>query len=445
MATTIDTGMEYVSQIGARLAAEYSLDLKSIEWPQIREDVERKVRTLVLSINSDSIAEKFTDENLEAVTEDKKIRTRIEARLINALKTYIATELSDHDIEIEDPSEEEEGPTLHYSISSYGADYPVDALVKRIQTGSILIPAFQRKFVWKKHQASRFIESLLLGLPVPGIFLAKEAESNQLLVIDGQQRLRTLQFFYQGSFEKEKTDFELINVSKKFEGLTYRTLLDEDRRRLDDSILHATVVKQERPEDDDSSIYLVFERLNSGASLLHPQEIRACIFHGEFNELLGKFNKYPSWRAIYGPENSRMKDQELILRFFALFFDLDRYSKPMEGALNRYMKSNRRLQLQSEEVLANAFFPAVDFVANTLGASAFRPVRAINAAVFDAVMVSLTKRMQKTTPIDPVLFAEAYSSLLRSPEFLAAYEHSTSSEEQVRKRIALATQEFERV
>jgi hypothetical protein len=131
MATTVDKGMEYVSQIGARLAAEYSLDLTSIEWPQIREDVERKVRTLILSINSDSIAEKFTDENLEAVTEDKKIRTRIEARLINALKTYIATELSDHDIEIEDPSEEEEGPTLHYSISSYGADYPVDALVKR--------------------------------------------------------------------------------------------------------------------------------------------------------------------------------------------------------------------------------------------------------------------------------------------------------------------------
>ena len=84
--------------------------------------------------------------------------------------------------------------------SSYGADYPVDGLVKRINAEDIYIPEFQRGYVWSLNQASRFIESLLLGLPVPGIFVAKDEETKKLLVIDGQQRLKSLQFFYNGMF-----------------------------------------------------------------------------------------------------------------------------------------------------------------------------------------------------------------------------------------------------
>src|SRR4051812_37743221 len=101
------------------------------------------------------------------------------------------------DVDVEELREEELTP-FKYSITSYGADYPVDGLVKRLESGSILIPTFQRGYVWKISEASRLIESLLLGLPVPGIFLAKEADSNRLLVIDGQQRLRSLQYFYGG-------------------------------------------------------------------------------------------------------------------------------------------------------------------------------------------------------------------------------------------------------
>src|SRR5258706_14842537 len=87
-----------------------------------------------------------------------------------------------------------------YSITSYGADYPVDGLIKRLGSEAIYVPEFQRGFVWKLPQASRFVESLLLGLPVPGIFLAKDDDTQRLLVIDGQQRLLTLKYFYDGVF-----------------------------------------------------------------------------------------------------------------------------------------------------------------------------------------------------------------------------------------------------
>ena len=82
-------------------------------------------------------------------------------------------------------------PPGYYSITSYGADYPIDGLIKRLDRGDIIIPKFQRSYVWKIEQASRLIESFLLGLPVPGIFLARENETNKLIVIDGQQRLKS--------------------------------------------------------------------------------------------------------------------------------------------------------------------------------------------------------------------------------------------------------------
>src|SRR3989304_6490807 len=91
--------------------------------------------------------------------------------------------------------ERDELVPFKYSITSYGADFDVDGLVKRIDRDDIFVPPFQRGYVWNINQASRFIESLLLGLPVPGIFLSKD-DDRKLLVIDGQQRLVTLARFY---------------------------------------------------------------------------------------------------------------------------------------------------------------------------------------------------------------------------------------------------------
>ena len=197
-----------------------------------------------------------------------------------------------------------------YSITSYGADYPVDGLVKRISSHDIIIPKFQRGYVWSLKEASRFVESLLLGLPVPSIFLSKEPETQKLLVIDGQQRLLSLRYFYDGLWPSTRKEFALKGVPSKFEGATYKSLASDDRRRLDDSIVHAIVVKQDEPSDDSSSIYHIFERLNTSGVSLTAQEIRTAIHHGEFSDLLKDLNKVDDWRAVYGPVNKLMRDQE---------------------------------------------------------------------------------------------------------------------------------------
>lgn len=341
---------------------------------------------------------------------------------------------------IEESLEDEVAP-FTYSISSYGADYPVDALVRRIQDGSISIPQFQRGFVWKPKQASRFVESLLLGLPVPGIFLSKEQGSRALMVIDGQQRLRTLQYFYNGSFPDDRP-FELTGVQRRFEGLMYNSLPIEGRRQLDDSILHATIVKQDEPSEDESSIYYIFERLNTGGTLLQPQEIRACIYHGAFNDRLGELNLYPQWRQIYGKISDRMRDQELILRFLALYFQADSYQRPMKGFLNRFMARNRTLQRYSHEQVTAVFCNAIGSIADFIGPSAFRPKRALNAAIFDAVMVGVSRRLSSNPIRSGEQFRSQYDSLMANDEFTAAVTTGTSGEEVVRARMELATAAF---
>ena len=206
---------------------------------------------------------------------------------------------NDDDIVVEDDvNPDDENTVFRYAITSYGADYPVDGLVKRIKAGSIYVPTFQRAYVWSLRDASRFIESLLLGLPVPGVFLSREEDTGKLLVIDGQQRLRTLDYFYRGLFEPTKREFALEGVQSKYQGRTYERLDPEDRLHLDDSIIHATVVRQDVPSDDDSSIYLVFERLNTGGKVLSPQEIRAALYHGEFNDALQTLNGTTAWREV---------------------------------------------------------------------------------------------------------------------------------------------------
>lgn len=356
----------------------------------------------------------------------------------------MATEEAPPEDEIEDNlgDDSDEVIPFKYSITSYGADYPIDGLVKRMEDESILIPPFQRGFVWPLRRASLFVESLLLGLPVPGIFLSREQRSQKLLVIDGQQRLRTLQYFYAGFFVEPDQEFALKDVPSSFNGATYKSLAEEDRLRLDDSILHATIIKQDEPSDDDSSVYHVFERLNTGGLLLQPQEIRACIYHGNFNDMLKELNETPAWRAVYGNVSSRMRDRELILRFLALYFNGHKYTKPMKEFLNKYMGKNRD---SNGEKLRATFVDTIDVIRRCLGDRAFKPRRQINAAVFDAVMVGVARRLERGPIKGDEAIAASYAALLKNRRFVEATETGTADEESVSRRLELATSAFSAV
>jgi hypothetical protein len=357
---------------------------------------------------------------------------------------------------VADVDETSEIIPFRYAITSYGADYPVDGLVKRLQAQDIVIPTFdpetessgslegfQRRFVWTTSQSDKFIESLLLGLPVPGIFLVKQPDG-KLLVLDGQQRLRTLQAFYGGILKGR--EYKLDKVQKQYQGLSYQTLDVEDRRRLDDSIIHATIVRQDEPSEDQSSIYLIFERLNTGGTNLQPQEIRVALYHGLFVKLLRELNDHGSWRKLYGKKSNRLKDQELILRFLALYHDGDHYQESMKDFLNKFMGKNRDLRSISAAKLRPLFHETCDVILQSIGSRAFRLERVVNAAVLDSVMVGVARRLHSGAPVlslDDI--AAKYDQLLRDKEYLSAVVKSTADVANVEKRLKLAVRGFLKV
>ena len=361
-----------------------------------------------------------------------------------AVETANSTLEEEVDEEVDDVDDDEEAIPFEQSISWYGADFTVDAVVSRLDRGDIYIPDFQRSFVWDKRKASRFIESLLLGLPVPGIFLATD-EDQRLIVVDGQQRLKSLKFFCNGYFNEDKRKFSLTGIESEFAGKTYDSLSPNEQRKLDDSLLHAIIVRQDRPSDDKSSIYLIFERLNTGGMLLQPQEIRAAIYTGEFNDLLRSLNSNSHWRDMFGKVHNRMKDQELILRFLAMYFNWEKYQSPLTKFLNTYMGSNRHLETRSEKELGLAFESTMETIHKHLGPNAFKPPQSngrFTAAVFDSVAVGVAKRLERGDIQNAKALKSRYDSLFENEDYREATFAGTAHTAAAKQRLTIAIEAF---
>ena len=358
-------------------------------------------------------------------------------------------EQEDFEVPIVDTGEEdEEVVPSRYDITSYGVDFDVEGLVRRIQREDILIPEFQRNFVWTLPESSKFVESLLLGLPVPGIFLAQEQDTGKMSVIDGQQRLLTLKFFLEGFFDGSRNAnsrrvFKLNKVQPQFDGKSFDDLDNKDRNNLENSVIHATVVKQDSPADDDTSIYHIFERLNSGGRNLSAHEIRCAVYHGSFIDFLKILNQFDAWRKIFGsaPHN-RMRDQELILRFFAMYYNSENYQRPMAEFLNRFLNQNRYICDEKRGEFSILFKRITKLFYESVPAKPFRVGRALNVAFFDAAMVGLAKRVTEKDQPNPNKIHEVHNFLLHSSEFNEQITQSTAGINSVQSRISIATRAF---
>ncbi len=328
-----------------------------------------------------------------------------------------------------------------FKITTYPADYTLEILAAKLEKGDIIIPNFQRQFVWKQVQASKLIESFLVGLPVPPIFLYKEIKTNKLLLIDGQQRLKSVKYFLDGYFGEEvngkKTVFRLsgLNKDSKWYNKTFEDLEETDQTDLNDRVLRAFVIQQLDPEDD-SSIYHIFERLNTGGTFLNNQEIRNCIYYGAFNDLLKQLNDYDNYRKILGRPfpDQRMVDQELILRFFSLL-DPSKYTKPLKDYMSKFMRLNRELSEEQKNLLTKLFTNTCDRVYKSLGEKPFHVKRGLNAATFDCTMVAFANDIKNEVPVN---IKNRYQLLVNQLEQEKLNVSGTTDAEVIKKRFEYA-------
>ncbi len=355
--------------------------------------------------------------------------------------------LTDEEVAAALEAEEEVEP-----VSYQGTDFDADGLVRRLERGDILIPrfgheetdvelaSFQRGFVWTRPQMDRFIESLLLGFPIPGIMLVQQTDK-RYLVLDGQQRLSTLQAFYGGIHRGR--EFRLENVADSFKGLTYKTLSPEQRRTIDNTFIQATIVKTDGTPESRDSVYQIFERLNSGGTQLTPHEIRIALYPGPFVELLGELNQIPAWREIYGSVSPRLRDHELLLRVIALYVASEEYFRPLKRFLNDFLGRHRSLEKLPADKLRVQFTTAIRAIAEGGGRHYLRPTRQrLNVSTFDAVMVGAMRRVSVGGSLERAEVEQALAKLFADPEFEQATSAQSDTEENVRNRIRIATAAF---
>jgi Protein of unknown function DUF262 len=356
------------------------------------------------------------------------------------------------------PSEQddEQGSLYTYEILTYPADFTLEVLVNKFKDGLISVPEEQRNFVWTQAQSSKLIESFLMGLPVPPIYLYQAKDDPKQQIVDGLQRLMSIVFFFSGLFGEKTAGrkvpvFGLLGLHEKSPYLnrTYEWLEQNDEvafEKLKNSVLRSFVMKQLQP-DDNTSIFQVFERLNSGGVILQGQEIRNCIYRGDFNNLLKELNGHATWRSILGKKapDKRMRDMELILRFFAIRYEVSHYVKPMKGFLNRFMSARQKLTDSKRTEFADLFRRTSNAVVVYLGEKPFHIHRGLNAAVFDSVFTAFARRIDEVFPsqLPPAAEFDAgvervkanYARLLADDDYVKWTTASTTDEDVVPKRI----------
>ena len=352
----------------------------------------------------------------------------------------MADELDEEELKTEE--ETDEVPYVEFDISVSPSDPTLELLAQQIERGDIIIPFYQRKYVWKIEQASRLVESFLMGLPVPQVFLYVN-EDDQLEVIDGQQRLMSVKFFMEGYFGGEddrgkRQVFKLKGLSERSEynGKTFKDLSPRDQRKLRNATLRAINIKQLKPSLRNDSVFHIFERLNTGGTQLKPQEIRNAVYRGKIVEELGRLNETPGWRDLLGisKADKNQKDVELVLRLFSLFDAWSDYEKPMLKYLNKVMDKERDFKSDRASRFSKRF-PQVVALVNDALEKPFRPRGVINSAVLEGVMLALLES-EKRPSVEKL--RSRYKDLLKDQAFLEKITGGTTDTLVLKERLRIA-------
>ena len=243
------------------------------------------------------------------------------------------------------------------SITQNKVDLAFKTLIEGFDDALYVIPKYQRKYIWKKEQVENLAISLIRGLPIPPIYVYRN-KSNQMEILDGQQRIMSLFLYYKGKYIKNSTNTQielqqlmsnedLLNGKKKFgeileefyqlkdvkyklkyvegEGekeldITYATLPASIKRSVNYTNISVIEIKVNSNDNNKNRVlYKVFENLNSAGTPLKNQELRNGVYQSPFYDMLHEINNNNlKWRTIYGEKHPNSKDVELLLRFCAV-------------------------------------------------------------------------------------------------------------------------------
>ena len=277
-------------------------------------------------------------------------------------------------------------PLEYQNINVEKRDFTIRELWNRYANRNLILePDFQRHYVWDDKRASRFVESLILGLPTPPIFIAEES-TGQWTVIDGHQRLASLFRFMRPlvSHVAKVAGVEVpwanlaplvlvnLEIKKELNGQPVTSIKSSDR----DTLLWQAkipVVKLDKDANEGMK-YALFARLNQGSLSLNNQELRNCLYRGSYNVLISQLSDTSRYLNLWKKSSSdrRMRDRERVLRFFAFLHRMNEYASPLREFLNKEMKWYQDADPQQIVQFRSEFIDALTWVEQLLGDKAFK-------------------------------------------------------------------------
>jgi len=355
------------------------------------------------------------------------------------------------DLETEEEREDSEEVTcLDGNVITKQSDPEIDSLYKKYKRGKLILqPSFQRGFVWDAAKSSKLIESALLDIPIPMIYLSEE-DDNKEVVIDGQQRLIAFFSFIDGYFVDGKP-FKLVGLKKygNIVGKQFSQLSENYQDKIIYSQVRTITIKRESSEN---LKFEIFERLNTASVGLNHQELRNCIFRGKYNKLLVELSKNKEYQKMLGLDSphKRMQDIELVLRFAAFFHvSFLGYRAPMKQFLNKDMEKYRDISDSDAKELEKVFKQSISLVKSVFGDKSFKryyignknkPAHwekksSFNKALFDVLMFSFSKVEKREVYKKLDSIREALIHLMSTDDdFIEAIAYYTNNPSKVKVR-----------
>jgi uncharacterized protein with ParB-like and HNH nuclease domain len=337
------------------------------------------------------------------------------------------------------------------TLSADRLDMSFGELINMYDAGELIIdPEFQRYFRWDIYQRTRFLESILCGIPIPSIFIAED-DNGRWEIVDGLQRVSTVLSFF-GKLRDEQSSKE--NSWSMCEGDLLKNLAD---KKIDDlplkfqlnikrSAVRIEVIKWDSRYD---MRYELFNRLNTGGSPLTEQEVRNCIFRGEGNELANEIRELAEnkdFTALVNPtkrQKSQLYLDELVVRFYALLWP-EEPERTLGSHLTEYMRrasSDHKLFQGSK----NLFLRTLDVVKKTNIEKVFHGANhSFSPSRYDGIMMGIAYRIDSCEK-KPKKVAEKIQQLVRDQEFLSATGVGSNYQTRVKKRIKRAKEIFKNV
>lgn len=287
-------------------------------------------------------------------------------------------------------------------VVTYTLDWSVQSLLEKIGTSFDIDPSFQRRDAWSRRHKSRYIESLMLGLPVPQIVLAEDrTRKGRFIVLDGKQRLLTMKQFANPQESQKGLSLGKLEFLTQFNGKTYEKIkkVDDGEGWLEAFLSQPVRTIVVRNWGKSAVLYQIFVRLNQYSVPLSPQELRQALFPGDFtvwiNKRSAESEQVRRARRLKAPD-FRMRDAEMLLRSISFMDHLEEYSGNLREFLDEACeKGNADWAAKEAEYkdMATRCEQAIDHTFTIFGADAFYRygsdeetsdyIRRFNVAVYD--------------------------------------------------------------